>query len=300
MYINRTKEILSLNKVIEKYEFKKGLPQELEIKNLATLYRDSREDLIQPHRTDFYQIIWFKKGAPKHMVDFNPVQIEPNTILFVDKNSVQRFDENELVDGEVLLFTDNFFSKTEEDTRFLRSSMLFNDLYAISTIKINGETTIFETFFELMKTELGYSADIYQSDILRNQLKNVLLVSERERQTQNSEMINKGPDLDCVIKFRDLLDKQFQIQKSVAKYTTQLNVTQKRLNSATLKVMDITPKQMIDARVILEAKRLLVHTLDSVKEIGYTLGFEEPTNFVKYFKKHQTITPIEFRNKFGN
>ena len=53
----------------------------------------------------------------------------------------------------------------------------------------------------------------------------------------------------------DRQDKQFQLQKSVAKYTEQLSVTQKRLNAATLKVMDITPKQMIDARVILEAKR---------------------------------------------
>ncbi|SFW49624.1 helix-turn-helix domain-containing protein [Cellulophaga fucicola] len=285
---------------IQKYGFKEGLPHEFELVNLGELYTNFFDDLIVPHRTDFYQIIWFKKGKPRHMVDFNPIDIKPNSILFVDKNSVQCFDQNEPIDGEVLLFTDNFFCKTEEDTKFLRSSMLFNDLYSISTIEIKELKSIFDNFFKLMQTELENDVDNYQSDILRNQLKNLLLISERERQTQNSAIINKGPDLDCVIKFRDLLDKQFHLQKSVAKYTEQLSVTQKRLNAATLKVMDITPKQMIDARVILEAKRLLVHTLDSVKEIGYTLGFEEPTNFVKYFKKHQAITPIEFRNKFGN
>ena len=285
---------------IKKYGFKEGLPHEIELVNLGALFSDSFEDLIIPHRADFYQIIWFKMGTPVHMVDFNPIQIQPNTILFVDKNSVQCFDSTAPIDGEILLFTDNFFCQTEDDTQFLRGNLLFNDLYSISTIKVEKKIALFKSVFQFIKMELTNDVDNYQADILRNQLKNLLLVSERERQNQSSLVINKGPDLDWVIRFRALLDKQFHKHKSVTKYTDQLHVTQKRLNAATLKIMAITPKQMIDARVILESKRLLVHTVNSVKEIGYTLGFEEPTNFVKFFKKHQGITPIEFRNRFGN
>ncbi|AIM60401.1 AraC family transcriptional regulator [Cellulophaga lytica] len=288
---------MSTPSVIQKHGFKEGLPQEFELVNLADLYNNFFDDLIVPHRADFYQIIWFKKGNPKHMVDFNPIDIKPNSILFVDKNSVQCFDADVAVEGVVLLFTDNFFCKTDEDTKFLRSNMLFNDLYSISTIQVHKLTSIYTGLFQFIEEELRASIDNYQSDILRNYLQNILLLSERERQNQHSKKINKGPDIDCVIKFRDLLDKTFIEQKSVSKYADQLNVTQKRLNAATLKVMDITPKQMIDARVILEAKRLLVHTEDSVKEIGYRIGFEEPTNFVKYFKKHQGFTPTEFRKK---
>jgi len=50
---------------------------------------------------------------------------------------------------------------------------------------------------------------------------------------------------------------------------------------------------------MLEAKRLLAHTNESVKEIGYNLGFDEPTNFIKYFRKHSNSTPIEFREQFA-
>ncbi|MCL5129407.1 AraC family ligand binding domain-containing protein [Algibacter sp. L4_22] len=233
---------------IKKYGFKEGLPHELELVNLRELYIDLFDDLTIPHRTDFYQIIWFKKGKPKHMVDFNQIDIQPNSILFVDKNSVQCFDSEEPIDGLVLLFTDNFFCKTEYDTKFLRSSMLFNDLYSISTIDVNGLTSIFNRFFQLIETELQTNIDNYQSDILRNYLQNLLLLSERQRQNQYSAKINKGPDLECVVKFRDLLDKQYKEQKAVSKYAMQLNVTQKRLNSSTLKIMAITPKQMIDSR----------------------------------------------------
>jgi AraC-like DNA-binding protein len=50
--------------------------------------------------------------------------------------------------------------------------------------------------------------------------------------------------------------------------------------------------------VVLEAKRLLAHTTSSIKEIGFELGFDEPTNFIKYFRKHVASTPIDFRSKF--
>jgi len=74
-----------------------------------------------------------------------------------------------------------------------------------------------------------------------------------------------------------------------------MNVSEKKLTNATKKIAGRTPKELIDDRVMLEAKRLLTHTNHSIKEIGYELGFEEPTNFIKFFKKHAAKTPIEFR-----
>ena len=62
--------------------------------------------------------------------------------------------------------------------------------------------------------------------------------------------------------------------------------------------MATSAKELIDERVVLEAKRMLVHTSNSIKEIGFDLGFDEPTNFIKYFRKHEEKTPIEFRKSF--
>ena len=103
--------------------------------------------------------------------------------------------------------------------------------------------------------------------------------------------------MDTVMEFRDYLEEEFQNNKQVGYYAERLHVTKKRLNLATTDILGITPKQMIDARIILEAKRLLVHTNQSVKEVGFELGFEEPTNFVKYFRKHMDYTPLEFKTQ---
>ncbi|TXH59960.1 MAG: helix-turn-helix domain-containing protein, partial [Bacteroidia bacterium] len=141
--------------------------------------------------------------------------------------------------------------------------------------------------------------DISQPDILKNLLHNFLLLSERERRKQNFTEIKKSADLDYVMLFKNILENQFHNQKLVNNYARQLSVTEKRLNQATSKILDKSPKQMIDERVMLEAKRLLAHTNESVKEIGYNLGFDEPTNFIKYFRKHSNSTPVEFREQFA-
>ena len=285
---------------IKKYTFKQGLPQEFELLGIGQLYNDHSDTLTTAHRTGFYHILWFQKGDPTHLVDFNPVKIKPNTMLFLNKDTVQRFDKNGGFDGKAILFTDNFFCKTEADTKYLRSSILFNDLLSVSQIHVSKTDSLFADLFTLMEKELENEKDISQSDILKNLLHNILLLSERERRKQDFTEIKKGADLDYVMLFKDLLESNYRELKQVSKYAKKISITEKRLNQATSKVLDKSPKQMIDERIMLEAKRLLVHTNDSVKEIGFGLGFDEPTNFIKYFRKHSLSTPVEFREQFAS
>lgn len=282
---------------IKKYDFKTGLPQEFEIVDLAELYNKSKKIITATHRAGFYHIIWFQQGSATHLVDFNPIKIKPDTLLFLNKDVVQRFDKNVKCGGKAILFTDSFFCKTETDTRFLKNSILFNDLVTVSQIHIKDQSKIFEELLQQMTEESQNVKDNFQSDILKNLLHNFLLYSERERRKQNFIEIKKGADLDFVMLFKDVLETYYKSQKQVSFYTKEILITEKRLNQSTTKVLGKTPKEIIDDRIMLEAKRILAHTTESIKEIGYELGFEEPTNFIKYFKKHTKLTPTEFREK---
>ena len=288
-----------MNKNIKKYTFKSGLPQEFEIVAIKQLYQTASEVISAPHRTAFYHIIWFQKGSTTHLVDFKPVDIQANTMLFLNKDTVHRFDPKGDIDGKILLFTDTFFCKTASDSKFLRSNILFNDLFSVSQIQIQDETLPFAHLLQLMETELQNPKDLLQGDILKNLLHNFLLLAERERRKQNFVAVKHGADLDYLILFKDLLEADYQQFRQVGYYAEKLTVTEKRLNQATSAILDKSPKQIIDERVMLEAKRLLAHTNDSVKEIGFDLGFDEPTNFIKYFRKHAQSTPVEFREQFS-
>lgn len=283
---------------IKKYKFKVGLANEFEILNLGELYRKSAHLLTKPHRTSFYHIVWFQKGQTSHLVDFNLIDVKPNSLLFLNKDVVHSFHRKGELAGVVILFTDDFFCQTEEDVKVLQNSILFNDLFTVSQIQIGDEAKMFTDLLNLMNTELEKEKDIFQPVILKNLLYNFLLLAERKRRTQDFIEVKKSVELDFVMKFRDLLEQNYRSQKHVSEYAKQIFITEKRLNQATSKILGKTPKEIIDDRVLLEAKRLLAHTHESVKEIGYTLGFEEPTNFIKYFRKHNHLTPVEFREKF--
>lgn len=283
---------------IHKYDFKSGLPQEFEIVDLGQLYNDFTDIFTSSFRTGFYHIIWFKKGSPSLVIDFNPVQIKPNSIIFLPKDTVQRFDEKSPFEGKAILFTESFFCKSHNDVKFLRNSILFNDLFSVAKIQFQKSTDIFDNLLQLMELEFGTEREIYQSDILKNLLHNFLIISERERRKQNFTEIKRGAQLDYVLHFKDLLEANYRKLRQVGNYAEKMSVSQKQLNKATSNILGKSPKKMIDDRVILEAKRLLVHTNMSIKSIGFDLGFDEPTNFAKYFRKQTNSTPIEFRAQF--
>ncbi|MCD8186501.1 MAG: helix-turn-helix domain-containing protein [Rikenellaceae bacterium] len=75
-----------------------------------------------------------------------------------------------------------------------------------------------------------------------------------------------------------------------------LGVNEKTLSKEVKALTGKTPKVYIDSRIILEAKRLLSYSNLSAKMIGFELGFDEPTNFTKYFRKHTGTTPARFRD----
>jgi AraC-like DNA-binding protein len=286
-----------MTKDIKKFDFKPGLPQEFEIVDLSELYTKSKHILTHLHRADFYHIIWFEDCHVTHWVDFEPIKIKPHALLFLKKDVVHRFDDKEKVKGKVFLFTDSFFCKTESDTKFLRQSILFNDLLEVSPVAIQSQSAQFNALLQLMTAEMETANDEFQANILQNLLHNFLLFAEREKLKQNFTPIKKSANLDYVILFKDLLEVDFKTQKQVAYYAKKIIISEKRLNQATTKTLGKTPKEIIDDRIVLEAKRILAHTNESIKEIAYHLGFQEPTNFIKYFKKNASVTPTEFREQ---
>lgn len=288
-----------MKSTIRQVKFKAGLPLEIEVIPIAETVLKHYETISNPHRAEFYHIFWVQKGTAEYLVDFAPVKLKAGSFLFVNKDRVQAFDYQHKHDGKLLLFTDSFFGKTAEDAKYLHSSILFNDFLDIPVIDVKTNASL-QTIFCAIETELTKDNDSYHYDLLHNLLHNLLLLAERERRKQGFKELTKSADLDYTVLFRDLLAVQFKTLKSVSGYASQMNVSEKRLTAAATKTMNKSPKTIIDEKVMLEAKRLLIHTNLSIKEVGYDLGFEEPTNFIKYFRKHAEKTPIEFREAYFN
>lgn len=181
-----------MSKEVSKYDFKPGLNHEFEILDVTFLYKNHRDLLITPHRANFYHIIWFESGSGNHMVDFLPIKIKINSLLFIGKNKVQHFDPNGNYKAKAILFTDQFFCKSYNDIRFLRNTILFNDLFENNQIQLSKKDIEFDSLIKMMQTELDRNKDSFQPDLLRNLLHNFLLLAERSKRSHEFTEIKKG------------------------------------------------------------------------------------------------------------
>ncbi|MCI0751928.1 MAG: AraC family transcriptional regulator [Flammeovirgaceae bacterium] len=284
---------------IKKFKFKVSAKFQVEVVPLHTLTTANKQHLITPHRTDFYHVFLFEDCSPVHLVDFNSIQVKPYTLLFIDKDRVHQFDTLLKYEGSVLIFTNAFFCSTEAETKFLQSTILFNDLKDEPSFQVEKSAfNHFKKICDQINLELQQPDDNSKHDILKNLLHNFLLFAEREKRKRGFTEPKKSADLDYTLLFRDLIEKEFAKLKNVSAYAEQLHVSEKRLGQATLKILGKTPKEIIDERVLLEAKRLLAHSNLSVKEIAIGLGYNEPTYFIRYFRKHVLQTPMEFRENY--
>lgn len=253
--------------------------------------------LFQPHRTDFFIIYLFTEGNGTHIVDFEPIEVKTNHILFISKGQIHAFDANETYDGKTLIFTEDFFCRAAADRKYLQSSSLFNNVFHQSYFRINNNFTKLNALFGEIFEELKHTPDNKQSDILHNLLYRILLLSEREIDEQPGVKKKITSSDILAVTFKQEVDKNFKTQKKAFFYTHLLGVSIRRLQLATASTFSKTPKEIINDRILLEAKRMLAYDELSIKEIANSLGYDETTNFIKFFKLKSGFTPTEFKLK---
>jgi AraC-like DNA-binding protein len=133
--------------------------------------------------------------------------------------------------------------------------------------------------------------------LLRQQLYALLLRLSIVHDGRDSELDVTSNSAERFRAFQQLLEINFAKWHQVAYYTSRLGCSGKSLTRAAVQLAGVTAKAVIALRINLEAKRLLAHSTMSITLIGERLGFEDPTNFVKFFRRETACTPGEFRRR---
>lgn len=283
---------------IRHLEFNETVRTGIDFIDIDQDYARNKKNLAVPHRASFYCILWVRSGEIIHQVDFQPIEIGENTYLFVQKDAVQFFDHEHAFSSRVLIFTETFFCKSEGDYQLLKGTALFNDLCeGIAAVKVKA-TGPLKSLWKFMDREFEHLDDPFRMELLRNYLHAFVLSAEREYKGSRQEQVVPFQSTQ-LIAFRKLLEENFRKQEHIGFYADKLAITNKALTHITTKTVGKSPKQLADERLLLEAKRMIIYGQDSGKMIGASLGFREPTNFIKFFKKHTGITPTAFRKKYA-
>jgi AraC-like DNA-binding protein len=94
--------------------------------------------------------------------------------------------------------------------------------------------------------------------------------------------------------FKKLVDQRYHEYKQVSQYADLLHTSPARLNDA-CKMVGKSAQSVIKERIVLEAKNMLFHTDKTVAEVASELTFSDASNFVKFFKAHTRLTPLQYR-----
>lgn len=253
------------------------------------------------HSHDFYTIICFFTGDGIGIVDFNEYKIAPNTIFFLPPGQLYRYINLKDFSGIICVFSDDFLNNMSLKVRNLVKQNFFSIHGGASVCHIFPENAAFlnedcQRMLDRMihPKEKNIHAD-YMATLLSQFLFDVL---ENGKWVETQNYTDDSIEYQVYIEFMECVEHNFKKLHTTASYVELLSPSLSTLNKYITHVSGKTPARLINERIVLEAKRMLYERTDMrINEIAYDLGFKDNSNFVKFFKSHVGMPPIEFRKK---
>lgn len=270
---------------------------------ICTAEFDGPSEVQESIQTNSYNIVWIQKGNGRYSIDFEIYDIKEGMIFFLTPGQMYKVESEGVVEGVRMSFEQDFYCVDTFTSQASCSGILFKNPYQKPFISLNKkQISELQFIIEQINAEFG-DPGLAHTEIVHTYLQLFLIKAMRVKKEQIDELsLCADEETSFLYQFQNNLEAYFKSNHSVSYYADLLNVSPKSLHK---KVKEITGKPvslMIQNRIILEAKRLLYHTDKSVKEIGYELGFDDPSYFSRFFAKQVNEAPTEFqqRIKEGN
>ncbi|MEO6302635.1 MAG: AraC family transcriptional regulator [Bacteroidia bacterium] len=258
-------------------------------------------DGVIPHRHNFFELLIFTSGGGIHEVDFNDYKIKAKSLHFVSPTQVHKLKANQSK-GFVVCFTqDAVYSYMQRNENFATTFPFYDFNTSLPYLQV--PPVLFEEIVQLATSinNTFYSKHPFKQEIIRSYLHIILLKLKYVFIEQAKDPETKAQSHHAGISaFKTLIDKHYSDHLSVQQYSEKLNLSPNYLNVLCKKETGKTAIQLIHERMLLEARRLLYSTNLSVKEISFSLQFEDVAYFNRFFKKNMELTPLEYRQQSQN
>lgn len=285
---------------IQRLDYRPLVPYrlDLEIYAASTMrQRGSREKIRTTHRYDFHMLVCVTQGACIQWVDFDPTPCEVGSLLALRPGQAHNLGPDEDWDGWIVLFRPEFLLPASAPVHDLKRVVDLERLPAHLRLQGDELRSVVTAIAQMQQDTLIDEPAEDLHALLRYQLHAIL---SRLSLIHGRQQAHDTPDsraLQRFKRFRQAVEQGFAKWHQVADYAGQLGCTEKSLTRAATAAAAMSAKVFIASRINLEAKRLLVHTDLPVALIADKLGFDEATNFSKFFKRDTGCTPAEFRRR---
>lgn len=274
-------------------EFVKGL---VYIYPFGVIGRENN-NTIKPHiHNNQFQIFLVIEGSTVLIHNDEKTLVSAPSFITIPKNTEHGFEHQTEMKGWIISLSDAVLEH-----------MIKRETEAVIAIETFQLTEVVkDTFSEVVFKNMLECIEEYHQDnlgkllMLESMIGKIIVLLSRIPQTTPLRIFNK--DNSSIIHFRrfsQLIRESYTYKKSIEQYAAELNITTGHLSRVCNIIAQQHPKEVIMDYFINESKVLLSDMEKSINEIGYSIGFDDPSYFSRIFKKKTGITPNEFRKKIG-
>lgn len=249
---------------------------------------DDFQTFASSHRHSYYALFYFTEGKGTHSIDFQSHTIEENTLFFLRPGQVHSWTFSKPVKGFALKIYPDYLSEQGGSVSSFQNYPFFQLGNSHCKLTIHDSKQLRNDFERL----LGETNSQTNPSMVFLLIQLVLQQSLNEFQTtyqKTSKVDSKLWD------FFSLLEKNFKDQKTTSYYAKEMGISTGSLNQLCQNEYGKSAKSVIQERLVLEIKRLLLHSDLNINQIALTLGFVDNSYFSKFFKTHTANSPENFR-----
>tara|TARA_B110000091_G_scaffold135168_1_gene144683 strand:- start:1465 stop:2304 length:840 start_codon:yes stop_codon:yes gene_type:complete len=264
--------------------------------SLSTVQFDKACTIAHSVQVDAYAIYWIQEGKGTYNIDFKKYTFDDNVLFFLSPGQVFRVDSEYIKTAYKLTFSKDFYCIQTHDQEVACNGVLFNNVYETPFVKPCKKDTAKLNFIIQSLIEEFQQKGAAKYDMLQSYLKQFIICAVR---VQTAHYVLKEDAETRLFKdFSVLLEQHYKTVHTVTDYATRLGVSPKSIAKNFQKRGAKTPSELIKNRILLEAKRLLIYSDKTVKEIAFQLGFKDPAYFTRFFTKAITKSPLQFKKEY--
>ncbi|MCL7752399.1 helix-turn-helix domain-containing protein [Polaribacter sp. Z022] len=274
---------------ITKYSFKETF-------SVSTVQFEKACTIDHSVQQNAYSIYWIQEGTGTYNIDFESYTFNDNVLFFLSPGQVFTVDSEQIKTAYKLTFVRDFYCIQTHDAEVACNGILFNNIYETPFVKpCQKETAKLNFILESLIEEFQQN-ETAQYDMLQAYLKQFIINAVRVK--KENHIIKEDTETRLFKDFSLLVEQNFRTLHSVSDYAKRLALSPKSITKHFQKLGAKTPSDFIKSRILLEAKRLLIYTDKTVKEIAFELGFNDPAYFTRFFTKAISKSPLQFKKDY--
>jgi len=234
------------------------------------------------------------EGTIQAFLEGRYLDVQPPAVIFVPAPAIHAFRVSPDARGMTLTLSQELIHTLSTHLPPLKTWVL-GPSQAIQADAASGLDVIMARLFHSLWQEYTKMSDHYQAAFFGHILQIFVELTRQQRHEKISAPLSDQKQWTLFQDFHALVEQHYATHKRISDYALVLSVSDRTLQRACQAVSGLAPQQIVQERIMLEAKRLLTHTDRNVSTIAYQLGFDDPSYFTHFFTRHADMTPARYR-----